>query len=118
MFAGAVREGQPEDFCCYGCVGFIRAFRLLVSNSEITELVLLDKSERNIAILNQLRALGVRISMDGFRHRLFLALPYLRKFPFDKIKSIDQFVCTGRAGGRKDSPIVRAIADLELAFLG
>jgi len=33
---------------------------------EITESVLLEKSERNITILNQLRDLGVRISMDDF----------------------------------------------------
>ena len=33
---------------------------------EITESVLLEKSDRNIITLNQLRELGVRISMDDF----------------------------------------------------
>ncbi len=55
---------------------------------EITESVLLEKSERNITILNQLRDLGVRISMDDFGTG-YSCIGYLRSFPFDKIK-IDQ----------------------------
>ncbi|MCB1516288.1 MAG: EAL domain-containing protein [Hyphomicrobiaceae bacterium] len=52
---------------------------------EITESLLLRDPERNIKILHQLRATGVRISMDDFGTG-YTALSYLREFPFDRIK--------------------------------
>jgi diguanylate cyclase (GGDEF)-like protein len=81
---------------------------------EITESVLLEKSERNIAILNQLRELGVRISMDDFGTG-YSSIGYLRSFPFDKIK-IDQSFVRDLMVDEGSLAIVRAIAGLGVSF--
>jgi EAL domain-containing protein (putative c-di-GMP-specific phosphodiesterase class I) len=77
---------------------------------EITENALLEEDEATIAILHQLRALGVRVSMDDFGVG-YSSLGYLRKFPFDKIKIDRSFV--GALGDNNESAaIVRSIATL------
>jgi diguanylate cyclase (GGDEF)-like protein len=81
---------------------------------EITESVLLERSERNIAILNQLRELGVRISMDDFGTG-YSSIGYLRSFPFDKIK-IDQSFVRDLLVDQGSLAIVRAIAGLGVSF--
>jgi len=81
---------------------------------EITESVLLEKSERNISILNQLRELGVRISMDDFGTG-YSSIGYLRSFPFDKIK-IDQSFVRDLLVDEGSLAIVRAIAGLGVSF--
>lgn len=58
---------------------------------EITESILLDDSEGNLAILHQLRGLGVRIAVDDFGIG-YSSLSYLRMFPFDRIKIDRSFV--------------------------
>ena len=81
---------------------------------EITESILLEKSERNISILNQLRGLGVRISMDDFGTG-YSSIGYLRSFPFDKIK-IDQSFVRDLLVDEGSLAIVRAIAGLGVSF--
>jgi diguanylate cyclase (GGDEF)-like protein len=81
---------------------------------EITESVLLEKSERNISILAQLRELGVRISMDDFGTG-YSSIGYLRSFPFDKIK-IDQSFVRDLLVDKGSLAIVRAIAGLGVSF--
>ena len=81
---------------------------------EITESVLLEKSDRNITILNQLRDLGVRISMDDFGTG-YSSIGYLRSFPFDKIK-IDQSFVRDLLVDDGSLAIVRAIAGLGVSF--
>jgi diguanylate cyclase (GGDEF)-like protein/PAS domain S-box-containing protein len=77
---------------------------------EITETLLLDKSELVTATLHALRALGVQISMDDFGTG-YSSLSYLRSFPFDKIKIDRSFVHD--IGANTDSQaIVRAIVSL------
>jgi EAL domain-containing protein (putative c-di-GMP-specific phosphodiesterase class I) len=77
---------------------------------EITETLLLDKSELVTATLHALRALGVQISMDDFGTG-YSSLSYLRSFPFDKIKIDRSFVHD--IGDNTDSQaIVRAIVSL------
>ena len=81
---------------------------------EITKSVLLEKSERNVAILNQLRELGVRISMDDFGTG-YSSIGYLRSFQFDKIK-IDQSFVRDLLVDERSLAIVRAIAGLGVSF--
>jgi diguanylate cyclase (GGDEF)-like protein/PAS domain S-box-containing protein len=52
---------------------------------EITEAVLIRDDEAALAILHQLRDIGVRIALDDFGTG-FSSLSYLKRFPFDKIK--------------------------------
>jgi diguanylate cyclase (GGDEF)-like protein len=81
---------------------------------EITESVLMADSDATLATLHQLRALGLRISMDDFGTG-FSSLSYLRSFPFDKIKIDQSFVrdltARGSSGGNAQA-IVRAITGL------
>lgn len=77
---------------------------------EITESVFLAETEANLAILRQLRELGVSISMDDFGTG-YSSLSYLRSFPFDKIK-IDRSFVKDLARRTDCLAIVRAISGL------
>jgi EAL domain-containing protein (putative c-di-GMP-specific phosphodiesterase class I) len=81
---------------------------------EITESVLLDKTDANLAVLNQLSDLGVRISMDDFGTG-YSSLSYLRSFHFDKIK-IDRSFIRDLPRNSDSLVIVRAIAELGTSF--
>jgi len=74
---------------------------------EITESVLLQDADATLAILHELRGLGVRISMDDFGTG-YSSLSYLRKFPFDKIK-IDQSFIFDMSAHNDSLAIVRAV---------
>jgi diguanylate cyclase (GGDEF)-like protein/PAS domain S-box-containing protein len=58
---------------------------------EITESVLLQKSDDNIALLHQLKRIGVSIVLDDFGTG-YSSLSYLKMFPWDKIKIDRSFV--------------------------
>jgi diguanylate cyclase (GGDEF)-like protein len=58
---------------------------------EITESVLLQRSDENIRILHELRDTGLSIALDDFGTG-YSSLSYLRIFPFDKIKVDRSFV--------------------------
>jgi EAL domain-containing protein (putative c-di-GMP-specific phosphodiesterase class I) len=77
---------------------------------EITESVLLDESEHNLQLLQELRSLGAKIAMDDFGTG-YSSLGYLRSFPFDKIK-VDQAFVRDLPHGKESLAIVRAVAGL------
>jgi EAL domain-containing protein (putative c-di-GMP-specific phosphodiesterase class I) len=70
----------------------------------------LQENETTLATLHQLRALGVKISMDDFGSG-YSSLSYLRSFPFDKIK-IDQSYISKMSEKEESIAIVRAVTGL------
>jgi diguanylate cyclase (GGDEF)-like protein len=77
---------------------------------EITEGVLIDDFARAVAILRQLKTLGVRIAMDDFGTG-YSSLSYLQSFPFDKIK-IDQAFIANLERSPQSAAIIRAVIGL------
>jgi len=81
---------------------------------EITESILLQNTESTLAVLHQLRDLGVRTAMDDFGTG-YSSLSYLLSFPFDKIK-IDKSFLIDLANKPESVAIVSAIAGLGQSF--
>jgi diguanylate cyclase (GGDEF)-like protein len=81
---------------------------------EITESILLEGSEQNVRILDQLHELGVRISLDDFGTG-YSSIGYLRSFKFDKLK-IDRSFVKDLLADEKSLAIVRAIVGLGASF--
>lgn len=81
---------------------------------EITESIFLQNSESNCALLSQLGALGVNISMDDFGTG-YSNLSYLLSFHFDNIK-IDQSFIRDLSTNQNSAAIVRAICELARSF--
>jgi len=77
---------------------------------EITEAVLIRDDEAALAILHQLRAVGVRIALDDFGTG-YSSLSYLQRFPFDKIK-IDRCFINDIAAPGGSSSIVQAVVNI------
>jgi EAL domain-containing protein (putative c-di-GMP-specific phosphodiesterase class I) len=72
--------------------------------------VLIHDDEAALAILHQLRAIGVRIALDDFGTG-FSSLSYLKRFPFDKIK-IDRCFVSDVAEVDGSSAIVQAVVNI------
>jgi diguanylate cyclase (GGDEF)-like protein len=77
---------------------------------EITEAILIRDDEAALAILHQLRAIGVQIALDDFGTG-YSSLSYLHRFPFDKIKIDRSFVENILIPGGSSS-IVQAVVTL------
>ena len=77
---------------------------------EITEAVLIRDDDAALAILHQLRGIGVRIALDDFGTG-YSSLSYLQRFPFDKIK-IDRCFVNDIAEPGGSSGIVRAVVNI------
>jgi EAL domain-containing protein (putative c-di-GMP-specific phosphodiesterase class I) len=77
---------------------------------EITEAVLIRDDEAALAILHQLRGIGVRIALDDFGTG-YSSLSYLQRFPFDKIK-IDRCFVNDIAEPDGSSCIVQAVVTI------
>jgi diguanylate cyclase (GGDEF)-like protein len=80
---------------------------------EITEAVLIRDDEAALAMLHQLRALGVRIALDDFGTG-YSSLSYLQRFPFDKIK-IDRCFVKDVAEPDGAASIVQAVVNIAAA---
>lgn len=81
---------------------------------EVTESVLLGKSEENIAILTALKSMGVSIVLDDFGTG-YSSLSYLKMFAFDKIK-IDRSFVTDLPTRPDCAAIICAIINLARAL--
>lgn len=77
---------------------------------EITESVLMQNSEPNIAMLRRIREMGIRISIDDFGTG-YSSLGYLKRFPIDSLK-IDQSFIRDMITNREDAAIATAIISL------
>jgi diguanylate cyclase (GGDEF)-like protein len=77
---------------------------------EITETVLLENNAHNLALLRDIRKLGVAVALDDFGTG-YSSMTYLQRFPFDRIK-IDQSFIQNMTHYAVDAAIVCAIAGL------
>jgi diguanylate cyclase (GGDEF)-like protein len=84
---------------------------------ELTESTLLQDTEAAVAVLRDLRRIGVRIALDDFGTG-FSSLSYLRSFPLDKLKIDQSFVrILDHAGESANAwAIVQAIQGLAVAL--
>jgi diguanylate cyclase (GGDEF)-like protein/PAS domain S-box-containing protein len=76
---------------------------------EITETVLLENNEENLALLHELKKLGISIVLDDFGIG-YSSMTYLQTFPFDGIKIDQSFIQT--MSDHSGAAIVCAIAGL------
>lgn len=79
---------------------------------EITESIMLEQSEWNLAVLEQIREFGVRVALDDFGTG-YSALTHLRNLPVDVIKIDRAFL--HRIETDDDLPVFRAVAELARA---
>jgi EAL domain-containing protein (putative c-di-GMP-specific phosphodiesterase class I) len=77
---------------------------------EITESVAMEDPELTLAVLNDLRQLGIRIAMDDFGTG-HSSLSYLKRLPIQKLK-IDRSFVADLLGRPEDAAIVRAIIEM------
>jgi diguanylate cyclase (GGDEF)-like protein len=77
---------------------------------EITESVLLGDREKIISLLNQVRSVGARLSIDDFGTD-YASLSYLRDFTLDELK-IDRSFIMNVVNKKQDSAIVEAVIGL------
>jgi diguanylate cyclase (GGDEF)-like protein len=77
---------------------------------EIGETVVMQDNQNTLALLHQLRQLGVRIVLDDFGTG-YGSLNYLRSFPFDKVK-LDRGLTAEAARAADAGALVEAIVGL------
>jgi diguanylate cyclase (GGDEF)-like protein len=77
---------------------------------EVTESAVMSDPEQSIAILRQLSAMGVLVSVDDFGTG-YSSMSYLRRLPIDKLK-IDRVFINEVVSSLEDASIVRAIISL------
>jgi len=81
---------------------------------EVTESALMADAEAALAVVNELKSLGVRIAIDDFGIG-YSSLLYLKRFPVDIVK-IDKSFVAGLGREAADLAIVRSVIELALAF--
>ena len=77
---------------------------------EVTESILLSDAARALAVLREVKQLGVRLSLDDFGTG-YSSLSYLRDFPFDIVK-IDRSFTSGLDQDGVTRAIISAMIDL------
>lgn len=78
---------------------------------ELTESIFLDERPQTIAMLAQLRALGIGFALDDFGTG-YASLGYLQKISFTRIKIDRSFVQASSADGGESTAIIQAIVAL------
>jgi diguanylate cyclase (GGDEF)-like protein len=78
---------------------------------EITENLLLKDSERVLAELHALKAMGVAVAIDDFGIG-YSSLSYLWRFPFDKIKIDQSFLAGLDSGGDAAEAVMKTVIGL------
>ena len=81
---------------------------------EISAATLMDNIEHSRHLINQLKALGVQIAVDGLTTG-FLALEYLKRIPLDTLK-IDRSLVQQLTDSPQDLAIVTALIELGKGF--
>jgi EAL domain-containing protein (putative c-di-GMP-specific phosphodiesterase class I) len=81
---------------------------------EIAETVLMQDLEGTVVRLQELKRLGVLVSVDDFGTG-YSSLQYLRRFPLDSLKIAKSFV-DGVGGQSQDAAVARAIIELGTSF--
>lgn len=77
---------------------------------ELTENLVMHDAENFIAVLAELKSLGIKIAIDDFGTG-YSSLSYLKKFPVDRLK-IDRSFVRDLTEGSDDASIVSAIINL------
>jgi EAL domain-containing protein (putative c-di-GMP-specific phosphodiesterase class I)/PleD family two-component response regulator len=77
---------------------------------ELTESMLMNDVSTSLALMHQLKALGVALSIDDFGTG-YSSLSYLKRFPVDELK-IDRSFVMDLPGGKTDIAIARTVIDL------
>lgn len=77
---------------------------------ELTESLIMEDLDKNIALLQSLRKRGVELSLDDFGTG-YSSLSYLKRFPIDTLK-IDRSFITELDQSPDDAAITRAIIDM------
>jgi diguanylate cyclase (GGDEF)-like protein/PAS domain S-box-containing protein len=103
--------------------GLVRTFSSIIGESgiepasicvEVTESMVMHDAELAIATLQDLKALGLRISIDDFGTG-FSSLAYLKRFPLDEIK-VDKSFVDGLGVDPEATAIVAAVMGMAHAL--
>ena len=81
---------------------------------EITENATINDIDYSLAIMNQLKNLGVKLSVDDFGTG-YSSLSYVKRFPLDELK-IDKLFVQHMRDNKSDQRIVRSVIDLAHTF--
>jgi diguanylate cyclase (GGDEF)-like protein/excisionase family DNA binding protein len=81
---------------------------------ELTESVLMEETSSPTAVLQDLKALGVRLMLDDFGTG-YSSLNHVKRFPIEAIK-VDREFCAGVADDAGDRHILRAIVSMASAM--
>ena len=99
--------------------GFVQGIRTILAETglearylelELTERVLMDDAESTASVLQELKMMGVHLSVDDFGTG-YSSLSYLRQFPIDVLK-IDKSFIHQITADPDDSTIVSAIINM------
>jgi diguanylate cyclase (GGDEF)-like protein len=81
---------------------------------ELTETVLMDDVDGHVAVMRDLKTLGISLALDDFG-KGYSSLSYLHRFPIDRIK-IDRDFVRGLPDSRADRAIISAVLSFARAL--